>query len=47
MVFALARAWVATIPEFELAETDETTRSRRRDAVVEAARRLITRSATG
>jgi AcrR family transcriptional regulator len=42
MVYALARAWIATIPEFELGEAGErASRQRRRRAVVEATRRLV------
>ena len=42
MIYALARAWVATIPEFELGEAEErASRPRRRRAVVEATRRLV------
>lgn len=42
MIYALARAWVATIPEFQLEETEERAgRAKRRRAVVEATRRLV------
>jgi len=42
MIYALARAWVATIPEFRLEEAEERAgRATRRRAVVEATRRLV------
>ncbi len=39
MIYALARAWVATIPEYDTLDTSGRVRNRR--AVVEAARRLV------
>jgi AcrR family transcriptional regulator len=42
MIYALARAWVATVPELQLrGKDDRTRRAARRRAVVEAARRLV------
>jgi hypothetical protein len=42
MIYAIARAWVATVPELQLQGGYDRGRAARRRAVVEAVRRLVT-----